>query len=155
MMLLSENEKDDPPVKRFKIDTENIRLEPVLGDEVTQAVPLTPVLAANIRNKKFTSLLIKKLNNKLPIERLQHLKRVNSRKINNVTVISVILWSLESDNATQETVSRRTYQDRLSVLEGVDLDEALEDDLHVFMVASFQPFTVAQYNQLREQENYW
>jgi len=144
-------------MKRPKIDKANLKLEAVLGVEVTQSVPLIPVLAGNIRNKKFTSLLVKKLNDKLPIQKLQHLKRVNSRKIDNVTVISVILWQHDTDNVdvTPETVSRRTHQDRLNVLGDIDLDEALEDDLQVFMVASYQPFTVAQYNQLREADNYW
>jgi len=144
-------------MKRPKMDKDNLKLEAVLGVEVTQAVPLIPVLAANIRNKKFTSLFVKKLNDKLPIQKLQHLKRVNSRKIDNVTVISVILWQLDTDNidVTPETVPRRTHQDRLNVLGDIDLDEALEDDLQVFMVASYQPFTVTQYNQLREADDYW
>ena len=145
-------------MKRPKIDKANLQLEAVLGVEVTQAVPLIPVLAANIRNKKFTSLLVKKLNDKLPIQKLQHLKRVNSRKIDNVTVISVILWHFDTDKVdhlTPETVPRRTHQDRLNVLGDIDLDEALEDDLQVFMVAANQPLTVTQYNQLREADNYW
>ena len=160
-MLLTEVSCDGghegPPMKRPKIDQANLKLEAVLGVEVTQSVPLIPVLAGNIRNKKFTSLLVKKLNDKLPIQKLQHLKRVNSRKIDNVTVISVILWQHDTDNVdvTSETVSRRTHQDRLNVLRDIDLDEALEDDLQVFMVASYQPFTVTQYNQLREADNYW
>ena len=157
-MLVTEDSDSDnngPLIKRLKLNKANIKLEAVLGDEVTQAVPLIPVLAANIKNKKFTSLLVKKLNANLPLEKLQHLKRVNSRKINNVTVISVILWQLDSDHHTTETVSREAYQDRLNVLGDIDLDEALEDDLQVFMVASYQPFTVTQNNQLKELDNYW
>ena len=154
---VSDEGLEEPPIKRVKITKANLKLEAVLGEEVTQPVPLMPVLAANIRNKKFTSLLVKKLNDKLPILKLQHLKRVNSRKIDNVTVISVILWHLDTDHGIviPETVPRRNHQDRLSVLGDIDLDEALEDDLQVFMVASHQPFTVIQYNQLRDQENYW
>ena len=157
-MLLTEVSDDEgPPMKRLKLNKDNLKLEAVLGDEVTQPVPLIPVLAANIRNKKFTSLLVKKLNDKLPIQKLQHLKRVNSRKIDNVTVISVILWQFDTDKVdlTPETVPRWTYQDRLNVLGDIDLDEALEDNLQVFMVAAYQPLTVTQYNQLREADNYW
>ena len=157
-MLLTEVSDDEgPPMKRLKLNKDNLKLEAVLGDEVTQPVPLIPVLAANIRNKKFTSLLVKKLNDKLPIQNFQHLKRVNSRKIDNVTVISVILWHLDTDNGSviPETVPKRTHQDRLNVLGDIDLDEALEDELQVFMVASHQPFTVIQYNQLRDRDNYW
>ena len=157
-MLLTEVSDDEgPPMKRLKLNKDNLKLEAVLGDEVTQPVPLIPVLAANIRNKKFTSLLVKKLNDKLPIQNFQHLKRVNSRKIDNVTVISVILWHLDTNNGSviPETVPRRNHQDRLNVLGDIDLDEALEDELQVFMVASHQPFTGTQYNQLRDQENYW
>ena len=78
MLLTEDKDNDDgPPLKRLKINKANMKLEPVLGDEVTQPVPLIPVLAANIRNKKYTSLLVKKLNDKLPIANLQHLKRVN------------------------------------------------------------------------------
>ena len=142
-------------MKRLKINKDNLKLEAVLGDEVIQPVPLIPVLAANIRNKKFTSLLVKKLNEKLPIQKLQHLKRVNSRKIDNVTVISVILWQFGSDQQMTETVSREVYQNRLNVLGDIDLADALEDDLQVFMVASHQPFTVTQNNQLKELDNYW
>ena len=156
MLLVKEDcDNDIPPIKRLKMNKSNVQLEAVLGDEVTQPVPLIPVLAANIKNKKFTSLLVKKLNDKLPIAKLQHLKRVNSRKVNNVTVISVLLWQLDRDYDTTETVSREEYQDRLNVLGDVNLDEALEDDLQVFMVASYQPFTVSQYNHLKEMDNYW
>ena len=155
MLVTEDSDNIGPLIKRQKLNKANIKLEAVLSDEVTQAVPLIPVLAANIKNKKYTSLLVKKLNDKLPIEKLQHLKRVNSRKIDNVTVISVILWQLDSDQQMPETVSREAYQDRLNVLGDIDLAEAIEDDLQAFMVASHQPFTVTQNNQLKELDNYW
>jgi len=81
----------EPPAKRWKNEWS---LEAVLGEDVTEAVPLLPVLTATVKDKRVTSNLVKKLNTVLPISNLQHLKRVNSSKENGETRIQIILWEI-------------------------------------------------------------
>ena len=89
--------------------------------------------------------------------KLQHLKRVNSFKIGGTTAIAVILWEFEDSQLASNSVSRQeeTIARKLAVIEGLDLDEVIEDELTVAGVAAFQPHTVRQFNQLRLEENYW
>ena len=128
-------------------------IEAVVGDEVRDPVPLVPVLTARIRNKKLTSKIVKNLNDHFPISQLSHLKRVNNRLVDKNNVLSVILWSCDSD--ADSSVEDPEVMKRLSVIQDLDLSEAFEDDLQVCQVASFQPLTTAQYNKLRSSENYW
>jgi len=81
----------EPRAKKSKKDWS---LEAVLGEDVTEAVPLLPVLTATVKDKRATSNLVKKLNTVLPIDNLQHLKRVNSSKENGLTRIQIILWEI-------------------------------------------------------------
>jgi hypothetical protein len=46
----------EPPTKKLK---KNWTLDAVLGDDVTQPVPLIPVLTATVKDKKATSSLVK------------------------------------------------------------------------------------------------
>ena len=87
--------QDEPSSKKQKIS--DYHIEAVVGDEVRDPVPLVPVLTARIRNKKLTSKIVKNLNDHFPISQLSHLKRVNNRLVDKNNVLSVILWSCESD----------------------------------------------------------
>ena len=143
--------QDEPSSKKQKIS--DYHIEAVVGDEVRDRVPLVPVLTARIRNKKLTSKIVKKLNDHFPISELSHLKRVNNRLVDQNNVLSVILWSCDSDAGS--SVEDPEVMKRLSVIQDLDLSEAFADDLQVCQVASFQPLTTSQYNQLRSAENYW
>jgi hypothetical protein len=46
----------EPPAKKLK---KNWTLEAVLGEDVTQPVPLIPVLTATVKDKRATSNLVK------------------------------------------------------------------------------------------------
>ena len=46
----------EPPAKRWKNEWS---LEAVLGEDVTEAVPLLPVLTATVKDKRATSNLVK------------------------------------------------------------------------------------------------
>jgi len=81
----------EPWAKKSKIDWS---LEAVLGEDVTEAVPLLPVLTATVKDKRATSNLVKKLNTVFPLSNLQHLKRVNSCKEGGITRIQIILWEI-------------------------------------------------------------
>jgi len=81
----------EPGAKKSKKDWS---LEAVLGEDVTEAVPLLPVLTATVKDKRATSNLVKKLNTVFPITNLQHLKRVNSCKEGGITRIQIILWEI-------------------------------------------------------------
>eukprot|EP00092_Neocalanus_flemingeri_P104780 GFUD01134253.1.p1 GENE.GFUD01134253.1~~GFUD01134253.1.p1 ORF type:complete len:388 (-),score=106.77 GFUD01134253.1:104-1267(-) len=171
--LLGE-EPCEPPAKKSKKISTNWNLEAVLGEHLTQPVPLIPVLTATVKDKRATSKLVKKLSNVLPIPSLQHLKRVNSSQDGGKTSILLILWELsqkcldvlnEMKVVVDENLSisrsglsayATTCNERLSVVgPDVDLDTALEDQLNVVFVASFQPVTRAQYNTLRTSPDYW
>ena len=143
--------QDEPSRKKQKMS--DYHIEAVVDDEVRDPVPLVPVLTARIRNKKLTSKIVKNLNDHFPISQLSHLKRVNNRLVDKNNVLSVILWSCDSD--ADSSVEDPEVMKRLSVIQDLDLSEAFEDDLQVCQVASFQPLTTAQYNKLRSSENYW
>lgn len=159
-------ELSEPPAKKLK---KNWTLEAVLGEDVTEPVPLIPVLTATVKDKKATSNLVKKLNNVHPIPNLQHLKRVNSSQHEGQTRILIILWELSQASLdiikTMSPLSAgnlsilRTAPDcnsRLSALgPDIDLDTAVEDQLTVAHVAKFQPRSRAQYDTLRACAGYW
>ena len=155
-MLLQDKEMPvlEPPEKKSKTLVSDIELEAILSKDITEPVPLVPVLTATVKNKKLTSLLVKKFNEHFPIENLQHLKRVNSKKVEGALLISVILWEVSDE---QERVSRHQIDvsEKLNFVKSIDLNEAIEDELDVAYVASFQPHTTDQYNQLRSSDSYW
>ena len=49
----------EPPAKKSKNVLPSWTLEAVLGDHVTQPVPLIPVLTAAVKDRKVTSKLVK------------------------------------------------------------------------------------------------
>jgi len=149
----------EPRAKKCKMDWS---LEAVLGDDVTEPVPLIPVLTATVKDKKCTSILVKKLNSVLPIPTLQHLKRVSSCKDDGEVRILILLWELAETCLKMlqslNTISRFTpeCEARLSLLcPEIELDTAIEEQLAVTHVAAFQPKTRAQFDNLRGCEGYW
>ena len=156
-MLLQDKEMTvlEPPEKKTKTLVNDIKLEAILSKDITEPVPLVPVLTATVKNKKFTSLLVKKFNEQFPIENLQHLKRVNSKKVEGALLISVILWEVLEENELQVSVHQKDISEKLNSVKGIDLNEAIEHELQVAHVASFQPYTTAQYDQLRSSDSYW
>ena len=160
-MLLLEapgDDSDTPPAKKSKLQEGDLQLEAVLAPEVRLPVPLVPVLAATVKDRKVTSLLVKLLNQHFPAEKLQHLKRVNSsRTAEGATVISVLLW--EAEEGVTGPVSRHSEPAaaRLQLLRGggLQLEDAIEAELRVARVAAFQPLTTAQFAQLRAGPGYW
>jgi len=142
----------EPPNKKMKM--EDLYLSPVLAKTVTDPVPLIPVLTATIKNKKLTSKIVKKFKDVIPLENLQHLKRVNSRKVNDEVVISILLWEVSPNYSNQILISSEEIVKRLSFSD-IDLEEAIEKELVVQKVAAFQPQTVKQFDILRTSENYW
>ena len=90
----------------------------------------------------------------IPLENLQHLKRVNSRKVNDEVVISILLWEVSPNYSNQILISSEEIVKRLSFSD-IDLEEAIEKELVVQKVAAFQPQTVKQFDILRTSENYW
>ena len=160
MLLLetSGNEADTPPAKKSKLQEGDLQLEAVLAPEVRLPVPLVPVLAAIVKNRKVTSLLVKLLNQHFPAEKLQHLKRVNSsRTAEGATVISVLLWEVEEGVTGPVSRHSEPAAARLQLLRGggLDLEDAIEAELRVARVAAFQPLTTAQFAQLRAGPGYW
>ena len=142
----------EPPTKKMKL--EELYLSPVLAKTVIDPVPLIPVLTATIKNKKLTSKIVKKFKDVIPLENLQHLKRVNSRKVNDEVVISILLWEVSPNYSNQILISSEEIVKRLSFSD-IDLEEAIEKELVVQKVAAFQPQTVKQFDILRTSENYW
>ena len=161
LLLEAPRESDDsdtPPAKKSKLLEGDLQLEAVLAPEVRLPVPLVPVLAATVKNRKVTSLLVKLLNQHFPADKLQHLKRVNSsRTAEGATVISVLLW--EAEEGVTGPVSRHSEPAaaRLQLLRGggLQLEDAIEAELRVARVAAFQPLTTAQFAQLRAGPGYW
>ena len=80
------DDSDTPPAKKSKLQEGDLQLEAVLAPEVRLPVPLVPVLAATVKNRKVTSLLVKLLNQHFPADKLQHLKRVNSSSTENSSI---------------------------------------------------------------------
>jgi len=171
--IMGEN-LSEPPAKKSKNVLPSWTLEAVLGDHVTQPVPLIPVLTAAVKDRKATSKLVKKLNEVLQIPNLQHLKRVNSSQAEGQTKILLILWELSQQcldiiksinlAGVQNLYCSRTglseyvseCNERLSAVgPDIDLDTALEDKLCVAYVASFQPVTRSQYTTLKTSPDYW
>jgi len=158
---------EEPATKKCKKDWS---LEAVLGDDVTQPVPLLPVLTAMVKDKKATSSLVKKLSTVHPIPNLQHLKRVNSSQQDGQTRILIILWELSEK--CLEIIKNMNCSVGLEVLSvpitdpdshsrlaslgpEINLDTALEDQLTVAYVAASQPFTRAQFDKLKSSPSYW
>jgi len=142
----------EPPYKKMKL--QDLYLSPVLAKNISEPVPLIPVLTATIKNKKLTSKIVKKFKDVIPLENLQHLKRVNSRKVKDDVVISILLWEVSPNHSSTISISSEEIASRLS-LSDIDLKEAIEKDLIVQKVAAFQPQTVSQFDILRTSENYW
>jgi len=165
-------QSDEPPIKKSKI---NWDLESVLGDNVMLPVPLIPVLAVTVKDKKTTSKLVKKLNDCFPLPNLQHLKRVNSCQNSDKTSILILLWQLSqtcldiikninldndeknlSFSLTGSSNFAASCKKQLSILEpDIDLATAVDDRLTVNYVAVFQPLTRNQFTALRSSKNYW
>jgi len=149
---------EEPRAKRCRMDWS---LEAVLGEDVTEPVPLIPVLTATVKNKKSTSSLVKKLNVVLPVPALQHLKRVNSCKDDGEVRILILLWELAEtclEMLQSQNISRLSPEcdARLSLLcPEIELATAIEEELTVKHVAAFQPKTRAQFENLRGSEGYW
>jgi len=120
----------EPWAKKSKKDWS---LEAVLGEDVTEAVPLLPVLTATVKDKRATSNLVKKLNAVFPISNLQHLKRVNSCKDGGITRIQIILWEISQTclqmiqtlncNTSEEVITDIT----LSRTDGIELVSGATD----------------------------
>jgi len=150
------NGEKEPPLKRFKTADDNDcshkatwKLRAVLGSAARSPVPLVPALAAQILDKKQTSKLIRRLNEVLPVPRLQHLKRVKSCREDNS--ILLLLWRLDDncDNVdSSQVVSKLTAA-------GVDV-AAFAPHFRRQEVAAFAPLTRAQFEGLKAATGvYW
>lgn len=145
-----------PPSKRLKTDDPTFpkkpwKLRAVLGDAARSPVPLVPALAAQIIDKKQTSILIRKLNEVLPIGCLQHLKRVKSCKEGDQSIILLLLWSLDSDSTCD--IDSNLVIKKLTEA-GVDTS-AFSNVFRPQQVAKFAPLTRTQFETLKRHPAYW
>uniref|UniRef100_A0A1A9X4T2 Uncharacterized protein n=1 Tax=Glossina brevipalpis TaxID=37001 RepID=A0A1A9X4T2_9MUSC len=72
--------EEEPVQKRLKLDT-NLSLKAMLDDEYINDIPLVDVYVVRINDKKLISIILQKLSILLPLNDLQHLKRVNQNRI--------------------------------------------------------------------------
>jgi len=151
MVKMSTYDSDQPPSKRACIEDwpgNTWKFEAVVEDKVTLPVPKVDVLVVEIVDKKCTASLIRKFNEVLPIRSLQHLKRVKSTKNIETGACEIYLLLAEIGPSTRETV--------LDSLEKLDVDiSGLGTDVKEEQVASCQPATRAQFEQLRTEAGYW
>lgn len=153
---------EEPPSKKIRTDDcirwtdrSNYPIKPwklraVLGDAAMSPVPLVPALAAQIIDQKQTSKLIRKLNEVLPLPRLQHLKRVKSLKEGDTTKIYLLLWSLDSLSCD---INSSLVISKLKTA-GVDVS-AFSCVFRREMVAKFAPLTRSQFEALKSFPAYW
>jgi len=143
----------EPPLKRFKTapddndhspDRSSWKLRAVLGSAARSPVPLVPALAAQILDKKQTSTLIRRLNEVLPVPRLQHLKRVKSCREDNS--ILLLLWRLDDDDNCDNVDSSQVVSKLTAA--GVDV-AAFSPHFRRHEVAAFAPLTRAQFEGLK------
>lgn len=146
----------EPPVKKLRLDdTDYIgrhwKLRAVLGSEALFPVPLVSAVAAQIKDKKETSKLIRQLNEVLPITSLQHLKRVKSVKEAESTSIRLLLWQHEADTCD---IDSNLVKQKLEAV-GVDAS-ALFSHFGLEAVAKFAPLTRSQFEDLKSHpSSYW
>jgi len=169
------SESDCPPSKKLKLDQSTFpkkpwKLRAVLGDDALLPVPLVPALAAQIRDKRETSRLIKKLNTVLPLPTLQHLKRVKSSK----DAIHLLLWPLELPSKSTSSPSNQHCDTNTSSLGSGHLEAAdpasvqarlteagvepdvFADNFRIEYVAEFAPLTRRQFDILKgDMDTYW
>lgn len=153
----SEDSVTEPPCKKSR---KNLVGKAILSNDVLEPIPLVPVLAAVIKDKRSTSHLVKLLNEFIPIPSLKHLKRVNSRRTDDALSILLLLWELPSldnnDFQTSMSIHDSFNKSKLSVLEkSFVLKDVFEENLMVVLVPKFQPFTKTQYECLRSKDQYW
>uniref|UniRef100_A0A6M2DPF3 Putative subunit of trna-specific adenosine-34 deaminase n=1 Tax=Xenopsylla cheopis TaxID=163159 RepID=A0A6M2DPF3_XENCH len=70
----------EPPLKRPK-HAQQLVLSAVLADDYVKSIALTEVFVCKIPDKSQISVMIKQLNDKLPLPDLQHLKRCHKQQI--------------------------------------------------------------------------
>uniref|UniRef100_A0A1A9V259 CMP/dCMP-type deaminase domain-containing protein n=1 Tax=Glossina austeni TaxID=7395 RepID=A0A1A9V259_GLOAU len=69
-------------MKRLKLDTNlKLNLKAILDDEYINEIPLVDVYIVEVNDKKLISEILKKLSVLLPLNDLQHLKRVDQNRI--------------------------------------------------------------------------
>ena len=90
-------------------------------------------------DRKKISYLVKKLSEAAPLRDLQHLKRVKSCR----NSAAILLWPAEEVDGT------------LDKLFALGVDTAGLGEISIKKVASRQPVTRAQFEHLREEEDYW
>lgn len=98
-MIRSDNGDDDnkPCCKRIKLEhsdimhpkTNPMSIKTVLPDELTESIPHERVYCGSITDKKQISEIMIELNRLIPLQTLQHLKRVKNKQIIICTVQDV------------------------------------------------------------------
>lgn len=75
---------EEIPIKRQKRDSdwnENVSIHPILANEFSESVRTTLVYIGRIVSPKLTSEVVQQLSHSLPLDNLNHLKRVNKTRI--------------------------------------------------------------------------
>lgn len=103
------------PEKRLKLDfNEESNVEPqmkhgtihaILPDELTQPIPQCETIAATITDLKLLSPIMAELSGKLPLNELNHLKRVNRSKIILCKIDDIVIYLQKNPNAIIEHVT--------------------------------------------------
>ena len=136
--LLPEDDNEASLAKKTK--TESWKLEAVLGKDIVDVVvKKVTVVTVEVVDRKKISYLVKKLSEAAPLRDLQHLKRVKSCR----NSAAVLLWPAEEVDGT------------LDKLLALGVDTAGLGEISTKKVASRQPVTRAQFEHLREDEDYW
>ena len=71
---------EEPAAKRLRMDQE-LQIKAILADEYTESIKDVDVYTCTVQDKKNISKIMQELANKLPLNDLQHLKRVNGSQI--------------------------------------------------------------------------
>ncbi|TMW45594.1 hypothetical protein DOY81_009326 [Sarcophaga bullata] len=72
--------EEEPAMKRLRMDQE-LQIKAILADEYTENIKDVDVYTCTVQDKKNISKIMQELANKLPLNDLQHLKRVNGKQI--------------------------------------------------------------------------
>ncbi|XP_049290537.1 probable inactive tRNA-specific adenosine deaminase-like protein 3 [Anopheles funestus] len=137
-------EQESPTIVR---DADHlIRIHSILGDEYTNPTPLVEVYVGSVKEKRQLSQLVPALSRILPIDELQHLKRVNRDGTIILASVDKLLQHL-SGKDDQEVDSVESRLSRFLTSNGLEppVIDGLCESLRIVSVAAVLPLLRWQY----------
>ncbi|XP_055918416.1 probable inactive tRNA-specific adenosine deaminase-like protein 3 [Eupeodes corollae] len=137
---------EEPSPKKQKMDSSEMpfQIKAVLSEDLCNPIPLESVIVSRIENKKSISSIILELSKSMPLQSLQHLKRVRQNEI--ILCLASEVKCLESSESFREIIKDYTISQGISF----EMASRLGENISLIEVPSIPTRLRWQYDKMNK-----